>query len=317
MMGRPMATSQDFVNWVCGPAVIPRYLLYIFVAEQESVKRFAHGTTHQTLYYPEAKALSVCLPSRAQQAEIVEVLGALDDKIELARRLARTLYDLALTIGVEIVRSADGQQVSLSEVAHVAKGVSYRSEDLVAGLGWLVGLKCVGRDGTFRHRGLKPYSGPAKPSQVVTAGEILVAQTDLTQKAEVIGRPVRLPLLRAQGTLVASLDFTIVRPKRDLTREILLAVLATQEFREHALSYCNGTTVLHMNSSAVPSFEFRLPRREDADAATARMIPLLQRSDGAIAESLILAEVRDAILPGLLSGRLRVADVVSVTEAVT
>lgn len=88
MMGRPMATSQDFVNWVCGPGLLPRYLLYVLVGEQDSIRRFAHGTTHQTVYYPEAKALHVSLPSVMEQRGIVEVLGALDDKIEVNRRVA-------------------------------------------------------------------------------------------------------------------------------------------------------------------------------------------------------------------------------------
>lgn len=63
-MGVEMCTSQDFVNWVCGPDLNPAYLRYILMFEQESIRRFAHGTTHQTMYYPEAKALHAMMPSR-------------------------------------------------------------------------------------------------------------------------------------------------------------------------------------------------------------------------------------------------------------
>ncbi len=95
VMGRPMATSQDFVNWVCGPNLEPHYLKYVLLAENEALWRFASGTTHQTIYYPEAKAFHVCLPPLAEQKAIAAVLGALDDKIELNRRMNATLEAMA------------------------------------------------------------------------------------------------------------------------------------------------------------------------------------------------------------------------------
>ena len=90
-----MATSQDFVNWVCGPSIEPHYLKYVLLAENEALWRFASGTTHQTIYYPEAKAFHVCLPPLAEQKAIAAVLGALDDKIELNRRMNATLEAIA------------------------------------------------------------------------------------------------------------------------------------------------------------------------------------------------------------------------------
>ena len=47
-MGRPMATSQDFVNWVCGPTVRAEYLLYVFRSMQQEFRGLTMGSTHQT-----------------------------------------------------------------------------------------------------------------------------------------------------------------------------------------------------------------------------------------------------------------------------
>src|SRR5690606_15742999 len=52
-MGVPMATSQDFVNWVCGPELDNRYLHYLLMGEQDSIKRVAYGSVHATMYYPD------------------------------------------------------------------------------------------------------------------------------------------------------------------------------------------------------------------------------------------------------------------------
>ncbi len=90
-----MATSQDFVNWVCGPSLVPEYLKYVLLAENDTLLRFASGTTHQTIYYPEAKAFHALLPPLPEQRAITRILGALDDKIELNRKTNATLEAMA------------------------------------------------------------------------------------------------------------------------------------------------------------------------------------------------------------------------------
>ena len=62
VMGRPMATSQDFVNWVCSSELYPYFLKLIFVAEGSNLLRFSSGAVHQTIYFPEVKAFYICHP---------------------------------------------------------------------------------------------------------------------------------------------------------------------------------------------------------------------------------------------------------------
>lgn len=84
-MGKPMATSQDFVNWVCGPAVSPDWLKWLFVAEGAALYRFGKGSTHTTIYFPEWLSLHVALPPLEEQSEIVrrvEKLFAFADRLE-------------------------------------------------------------------------------------------------------------------------------------------------------------------------------------------------------------------------------------------
>lgn len=116
MMGRPMATSQDFVNWVCGPDLEPHYLKYILLSEQESIRRFAHGTTHQTMYYPEAKALHVYIPDVTHQKQVLAVLKGLDDLVANSRRLAARCHEMAHA-AVEAGCRAGATRVSVSDAA--------------------------------------------------------------------------------------------------------------------------------------------------------------------------------------------------------
>lgn len=95
VMGVPMATSQDFVNWVCGRELDHQYLKYVLIAERQAFRRFASGTTHQTIYFPEVKAFHVAIPPLTIQQGIVGVLGALDDRIDLLRQTNATLESIA------------------------------------------------------------------------------------------------------------------------------------------------------------------------------------------------------------------------------
>jgi type I restriction enzyme S subunit len=83
VMGRPMATSQDFVNWVCSNEIAPDFLKYVFLAEgRRGLLRFASGSVHQTIYFPEAKAFHICHPAISEQLLIVGQLDSLRDEAE-------------------------------------------------------------------------------------------------------------------------------------------------------------------------------------------------------------------------------------------
>jgi type I restriction enzyme S subunit len=80
VLDRPMATSQDFVNWVCSEDLDPDFLKYLFLAEGRALLKFASGAVHQTIYFPEAKAFHVCHPRVPEQRRIVEKLDALREE---------------------------------------------------------------------------------------------------------------------------------------------------------------------------------------------------------------------------------------------
>jgi type I restriction enzyme S subunit len=71
IMAVPMATTQDFVNWVCGSQLIPEYLLYVFRAMTTEFRRLTQGSTHQTIYMPDVWSFATPLPPLSEQEAIV------------------------------------------------------------------------------------------------------------------------------------------------------------------------------------------------------------------------------------------------------
>ncbi len=73
-MARPMATSQDFVNWACGPGLDPQFLMQMLIRSREYVRSLSSGAIHKTVYYPTVKAFRICAPDVDEQRRIVAAL---------------------------------------------------------------------------------------------------------------------------------------------------------------------------------------------------------------------------------------------------
>ena len=91
-MGRPMATSQDFVNWVCGPDLDPEFLMHLLIRSRTAVRALSSGATHKTVYFPTVQAFRVCIPVLSEQRRIARDLraqlreiDALGDSLRLRR----------------------------------------------------------------------------------------------------------------------------------------------------------------------------------------------------------------------------------------
>ncbi|WNV82613.1 restriction endonuclease subunit S [Umezawaea sp. Da 62-37] len=97
IMPKPMATSQDFWNWVCGPQLLPEYLNYQFKAMMAEFRSLNMGSTHQTIYQKDAAALKILVPPLDEQRAIVDYLdretARIDTLIEEQQRLITLLCE--------------------------------------------------------------------------------------------------------------------------------------------------------------------------------------------------------------------------------
>ena len=141
----------------------------------------------------------------------------------------------------------------------LVKGISYRSDDYCSeekGL-ILINLKCVGRNGGFRADGIKYIQTAPKLEQFVSEGDILIANTDLTQNREVIGSPIKIPKLKRKACFSLDLSKLIINKTIDST--FLYYYLMSPNARNFMVSSGTGTTVVHLDTSNVPKMLIILP----------------------------------------------------------
>lgn len=192
----------------------------------------------------------------------------------------------------------------VGEVAKIVKGKSYKSSELAPSKTALVTLKSFNRGGGYRLDGLKEYTGNYKEEQEVFAGDLIIAYTDVTQAADVIGKPAMVMSDSRYEHLVISLDVGVVRPKNEKHKYFLYCLAMTDTFQAHTHSFCTGTTVLHLGKDAVPSFEFILPDNKFIELFDEFVSPIFVRINNTIEENKSLEKIRDELLPKLLSGEI-------------
>ncbi len=107
IMPRPMATTQDFANWVCGPRLLPDYLLWAFRAMKPELARMMMGSTHQTIYMPDIRRLAIPVPPLPEQRAIADFLDhrttAIDALIERKEQLVAVAEERRAALIGEVV----------------------------------------------------------------------------------------------------------------------------------------------------------------------------------------------------------------------
>lgn len=71
IMAAPMATSQDFANWVCSDDLDPEFLMLALIRSRKDLREIATGATHKTIYMPQLQSFHLCAPDITEQHRIV------------------------------------------------------------------------------------------------------------------------------------------------------------------------------------------------------------------------------------------------------
>lgn len=298
---RPVKEKADF-----------RFVFYYLQSIKPELHSMAEiGCTRRALTKSMLENLTIMLAPLPEQKAIAAVLSSLDDKIDLLHRQNKTLEAMAETLFRQwfVEQANDGWDwVELGKFVSCSNGVSYKSDDLNRSTTAMVTLKSFDREGGFRLDGFKEFTGKYKDQHIVCQNDLVVAHTDLTQDAAVIGNPVLVVADPLYNKMVISMDLVKVTSKYEwISNEFLYKMMGTREFKQHCIGHSNGSTVLHLSKSAIPSYEFFLPPKEKIIGFTNLTKALLSKKFENIVQARILEKMRDTLLPKLMSGEVRVA----------
>ncbi|WP_211293144.1 restriction endonuclease subunit S [Brunnivagina elsteri] len=325
-----------------------KYVFYYLKANETYIKNFATGTAATTITKQAVRELQIFLPSLPEQKTIAQILGALDDKIELNREMNKTLEAIAQAIfkswfvDFDPVRAKmEGRQPAGMDAA-TAELFPDEFEESTLGLipkGWKViklgnlidikhGYAFKGEffrteppgdvlltpgnfaiGGGFKDDKFKYYVGEVPEDFVFDEGDLLVTMTDLSKAGDTLGYPAIIPVPRGNRYLHNQrLGKIIIKRDALISKLHLYYLLRLDAYRNEVLASATGTTVKHTSPDRIKAFEFPFANNGISLKFEQVISSLICRISLNDEQSRTLASIRDTLLPKLLSGEIRVKE---------
>jgi type I restriction enzyme, S subunit len=333
LIERPTITNQQINSIIVDTAVADRRFVYysLSLRRSEFFKLGAGGSRTPILNKGDFERLPFVLPPVVEQRAIARILGALDDKIELNRRMNATLEAMARAlfkswfVEFDPVRAKSEGRAPTGMDADTAKLFPSEFVDSELGLipkGWSLGnisdLASNRRD-TIHPRDVSPgsvYIG----LEHLPRGRVFLEDTGTPEDLESLKakfaegevlfgklRPYFKKVAVAPCDGICSTDILVLSPDEKTTAFVTL-LAASDPFIEHCVALSDGTRMPRTSWEQLTRFKVVLPPTgvlhlfEDLCFAPFRRAAVLR------SESEMLARIRDELLPRLLSGELSVAD---------
>ena len=286
------------------------------------------------------------VPPLPEQRTIAHILGTLDDKIDLNRRMNQTLEAMARAIFEdwfvdfgpvraklegqdpylpqelwdlfpdrlvcsELGEIPEGWEVRvLSDCIDLARGLSYKGSGLASTGIPMHNLNSIYEGGGYKEDGIKYYNCNFQPRHVTQPGDVLVANTEQGHDRLLIGFAAIVPKRFGDHGLFSHHLYR-VRPKRSasLSPDFVCHLLNGQAMHETVSGYATGTTVNMLPLDALSLPRFVAPSAELMNRLSLMVKSARIRQEQLIGESQLLAAQRDALLPGLVSGEVGVGGI--------
>ena len=244
--------------------------------------------------------VKVNYPSLPEQRAIAEILGVLDDKVELNRRMNRTLESMARAVFRELMKEERGKETTIGEVVTIVGGSTPSTAN-----------SAFWEDGDIHWatpKDLAPLQSPVLLEtnsritelglQQISSG-LLPAGTVLLSSRAPIGylAITQIPIAINQG-------FIAIKCTDEVPNYFILNWL--KDNMEEIIGRANGTTFLEISKSNFRPMKINVPSPEKMNMFVETVQPLYQKIVANLKESRTLASLRDSLLPKMMRGEVRV-----------
>lgn len=315
--------------------VLPKYL-YLLLTSKATLDYFqvlaeSRSGTFPQITFDAISHHKVKLPPLPVQERIAEIVGSLDDKIELNRRMNETLEGIARALFKSwfvdfdpVKAKAEGRDPKLpKEIADLFPDSFEESELGPIPEEWETGtLNDVAKNA---RRGVKPneisgdtpYIGlqdmPRKSIALDSWGKAENVASGKFQFKEgefLFGklRPYFHKVVVAPLDGVCSTDILVVIPKTSDWSGFVIGHISSLQFVDYTTTTSTGTRMPRTNWKDMSKYKIVVPSTEVAILFSHHMNAIVAKIQNNIMENKALAKLRDTLLPKLLSGELQVPD---------
>lgn len=340
ILGFPACFPDSVVGFVADTSKCDvHFVEYAFRSIKRQIQHEASGSVQDNINLATLARLRFPVPPLAEQRAIADILGVLDNRIELNRRMTDTLEAIARAlfkswlVDFEPVRAkAEGSEAALPK--NVADLFPDRLEDSGLGAipeGWRVGLLRDVAD--HPRRAVQPAAiDPSTPyialehmpRRRITLSEWTDADGVKSSKFRFMMREILFGKLAPDSHKagvapvdgVCSTDIVVIAPRREQWFGLVLGHVSSDAFVERTSAGSTGTTRPRTSWNDMGRYKIVIPSDPVAEAFSTQIRLSVDRMILSVHESRTLAALRDALLPKLISGELRVPQAERMLKAV-
>src|SRR5690554_1448362 len=291
-LNKPVSLAMNLFLIRFKNTINPKFIFHLMKMNEDYIKRFANGTTTKSITKDAVRGLKFKVPDLLSQNKIAKVLSDLDAKIEVNNKInkeleamAKTLYDYWFvqfdfpdengkpykSSGGKMVynevlkrKIPEGWEVKeLQDIIEIERGISYKSSEIKGGGIPMINLNSFNLDGTYKETGIKMFSGKKSEKKMAKPGDLLIAVTDVTRDAHIIGKSILVP--DYYDELVYSMDIAKIIPKNRLTKTYLKMLFNSDHYHNYIKWFASGTIVLHLNMDGMKWYNTEIPPKHLID----------------------------------------------------
>lgn len=296
-----------------------RFVFYFF--KNLDVMHLDVGSANPTLNRNHVHPIGIEWPPLPEQRRIAAILGALDDKIELNRKMNKTLEEMAQAVFKSWFINFDGHDDLVeSEVGLVPRGWEVTSVDALVEFNPSVPLK-KNTIAVYADMKALPTSGPTVlewSSRAYSGGARFMQHDTLFARITPClenGKCALVDFLEREEVGFGSTEFIVLRPRHGVPRAWPYCLARHDSFRAHAIANMTGSSGRQRASvSALANFVMAIPRADVLIRFGAVTDVLFKRITAQSLEMTTLIGLRDTLLPRLISGEIRVPEAEALLE---
>ena len=320
-----VAIVQNTIGFQVNDDVDEIFLYYYLLSQRERIRAFDRGSGQPSVKKTDVLGMEVEFPNIQDQKKIANILFCIDEKIENNNEINNNLEQQAQLLfkswfvdfePFNGTMPSDWEVVPFETIVDFQNGYAFKSKELLnepsSDCYQVFKQGHIARGGGFIPDGTKSWYPKKLASKlekfVLKKGDILMAMTDMKDNVAILGNTAIMPI---ENEYIVNQRVGHLRANgyKGITYPFIYLLTNSTDFLIDLRSRANSGVQVNLSSAEIKASQTVLPSEKVNTAFSEITLPMFEAIISNQLENQRLAQLRDTLLPKLMSGELDVSDI--------
>lgn len=296
--------------------ILPQYLKYFFISKEgyNSIVSRSSGSVQVNISKRNViEQIPIKLPSLQIQAKIVDILTVIDSKIEKNSAINDNLAQQLTLVVDEFINDLYEYDLRiLSDIADCQNGYAFYKDGYDDNGAFVIDLGNVNTSATFVYTNADKYISLERYNQKklekfrVYKNDLVMVMTDRKSTMELLGKTGKI---YKDGLYLLNQRMFRIRAKEDININYLYAVLNSSSTCNALKEQALGSVQKYINTGTIKNIKIKVPSHSKMEELSCIVDPISSTIENNTIENEKLIQLRDSLLPKLMSGEIDVSNI--------